>query len=273
MLDRVLVPLENAPGAEAILPILLRFVPRKSWISLLHVAPGAEGPDGKRSLGHLTRVVQAQSYLDGVRKKFPQVRGRIIVESGDPATRIVQAALQVDAGLIALASHTASEIGSEEPGRVLRGVIRRSWVPVLTCSPNVPPRAGRAGRILVPVTDSADSRRILDSACLLAAATRAELVVLHVSPWDGRRDDRPDGTPPLERLVRRLQDRGVQARLFTAAGDLVWETLEYARSLEAELIAASAPASEGSEGWIPELIRAAERPVLVRRVLRVPALP
>jgi len=278
MLDRVLVPLDDAPGAEAVLPELARYTHRKSMVSLLHVAPAPEGPEGKRSIHHLTRVVQAQSYLDSVRKKFPRVRGRNIVESGDPATRIVQAALQLDVAVIAMASHSASETGLQEPGNVLLDVLRRSWVPVLTVSPNNPVRTGRARRILVPLTESADSTRVLEFAAGLARAVRAELILLHVSPWlsppetsSGNGASHRDVAPSLHRLVLKMRDRDVQSRFFSAAGDPVWEIRDYARALEVDLIAVGVSSPDGAGSWVAELLRTAETPVLVRRALSASA--
>ena len=162
MYQRVLVPLDGSPVAEAILPFIEQIAgPLDMEIMLLRVVPltsldvRAEGlrrrqRHSRRQRGGEARVdvvamakevqagepimkeVEAQGYLEPLvgtlKAKGVRAGGRVRI--GDPATEIVAAAKEIDAHLIAMTTHGRSGLGRLLFGSVAEAVLRASPIPV-----------------------------------------------------------------------------------------------------------------------------------------------
>src|SRR5690348_9052411 len=91
-LRRILVALDGSPEGAAILDHLRELLAPRSIVLLMHVIPTPTPSTGDQ-LSDLLRVEEeAEEYLEGMAERLPQARSRWIVETGDPAERILAAA-------------------------------------------------------------------------------------------------------------------------------------------------------------------------------------
>jgi len=141
MYKKILVPLDGSKRAEAILPhvkqlarcgqatvIFLRVVEPPP----LMVTPGQ--PDMKLHQQKLQqRMEEAESYLKGIRGEFQKLGIDAGMEFGHGAVveAIINAAVQNQVDLIALASHGRSGLGQVVYGSVAAGVLQRVDRPLL----------------------------------------------------------------------------------------------------------------------------------------------
>lgn len=138
MYQRVLVPLDGSPVAEAVLPFIERIAgPLDMEIVLLRVVPltsldvvamAKEARAGEPILKEL----EAQGYLEplvgGLKAKGVRAGGRVRI--GDPATEIVAAVKEIGADLIAMTTHGRTGFGRLLFGSVAEAVLRASPIPV-----------------------------------------------------------------------------------------------------------------------------------------------
>ena len=139
MYQRVLVPLDGSPVAEAILPfieqiagpldmeiMLLRVVPVSSFLDVVAMAKEVQAGEP------ILKELEAQGYLEPLvetlKAKGVGVGARVRI--GDPATEIVAAAQEIGADLIAMTTHGRSGLGRLLFGSVAEAVLRGSPIPV-----------------------------------------------------------------------------------------------------------------------------------------------
>ena len=139
MYQRVLVPLDGSPVAEAILPfieqiagpldmeiMLLRVVPVSSFLDVVAMAKEVQAGEP------ILKELEAQGYLEPLvetlKAKGVGVGARVRI--GDPATEIVAAAQEIGADLIAMTTHGRSGLGRLLFGSVAEAVLRASPIPV-----------------------------------------------------------------------------------------------------------------------------------------------
>jgi nucleotide-binding universal stress UspA family protein len=148
MEKKILVPLDGTTTGEAVLPkledLLLRSTPRmdaevtllkvlsKMNFNMLHENEAAQLPQSEEELSQLTR--EAQVYLEkvaeGLRSKGIKVTS--MVTSGQAAEEIVRVAHEIQAHLIAMATHGRSGVVRWAIGSVTDKVIRlEENIPVL----------------------------------------------------------------------------------------------------------------------------------------------
>jgi nucleotide-binding universal stress UspA family protein len=118
----------------------------------------------------------------------------VVVDLGDPVTKILERSARPQADLIVIGTHGASGFQHLLLGSVAEKVLRKAGCPVMT----VPPHAQTTStlpfrRILCPVDFSDWSADALALAGSLAADGQASLDVLHVIEW-------PWDEPPAPRL-------------------------------------------------------------------------
>ena len=143
--ERIVVPLDGSEVAKAALKpatllaegfgselILVRVVPSPVELTSIYGVPGVE----LRGEGHHARMEEARSDLKAVagRIKGPTVDGRVI-ESGGAAEGIVEAARELGADLIAMASHGREGLERAFLGSVADKVLRSTTRPVLIVRP------------------------------------------------------------------------------------------------------------------------------------------
>lgn len=136
---RVLVPLDTSPVGEKILEPVLRLAPALGWsVHLLHVVP-TRILFGARSYPLLAgdivkRHRQGTEYLRGVAARFRDRGVPVeieVVERDDPSRAIVDRAGEMEADLVAMASHGRGGLTRAILGSVTDGVIARSSLPLL----------------------------------------------------------------------------------------------------------------------------------------------
>jgi nucleotide-binding universal stress UspA family protein len=152
-IDRVLVPLDGSPLSLSVVPYVEEVAAALganlvlyNGVPPLDVYPGAETTaarvgsviddlleQGKSFLGQVTRDVKSRG----------KVEARSVVTIGFPVDEIVRVAEEVDAGLIAMATHGRSGVDRWVMGSVADGVVRRSSLPCLLVRPA---EAGRKER-------------------------------------------------------------------------------------------------------------------------------
>jgi nucleotide-binding universal stress UspA family protein len=218
---RILVPLDGSSAAEAVLPWVECLAAREnSELILLHVLE-PHAPALRHGQPHLTRLSEAQRYLEDHQKRLcaKSFRTRIwIIEDGsglDLPSHMVQAALDTGAGLIALCTH-----GRTDPGRWLFGSIAQRLMTaadldIFVLSPEGIRRPLKPSfrRLLVPLDGETSHEPALARAAELANQTGAELALIHIT---GTRQN-VDG---LEAVRARLSPRTFDALLHESRQEI-----------------------------------------------------
>jgi nucleotide-binding universal stress UspA family protein len=136
--ERVLVPLDGSPVAEAILPFIEQIAgPLDLEIVLLRVVPltpvdvvtmARELPPGEETEKELSAERYLEPLVETLRARGIRVGARVRI--GSPATEIVAAAQEVGADLIAMTTHGRSGLGRLLFGSVAEAVLRAAPIPV-----------------------------------------------------------------------------------------------------------------------------------------------
>ncbi|MBI4591539.1 MAG: universal stress protein [Candidatus Rokubacteria bacterium] len=138
MYERVLVPLDGSPVAEAILPFIEQIAgPLDMEIVLLRVVP-LSSADVVAMAEHagagepILKELDAQAYLEPLvaTLKAKGVRAGARVRIGDPSIEIAAAAKEIGADLIAMTTHGRSGLGRLLFGSVAEAVLRSAPIPV-----------------------------------------------------------------------------------------------------------------------------------------------
>ena len=155
--------------------------------------------------------------------KAPTAAGiplEILIDQGEPTSRILERATGLPADLIVIGTHGTSGLQHLVLGSVTEKVLRKASCAVFT----VPPRAQATSRLpferLLCAVDFSDcSLAALDYAFLLAQASDAKLTILHVVEWPWREPPAPsmNDLPPAQASAlaeyRRYCEHSATARL------------------------------------------------------------
>jgi nucleotide-binding universal stress UspA family protein len=139
------------------------------------------------------------------------VRVDVLVQTGQPARQILDAARCLPADLLVIGTHGTTGFEHLLLGSVTERVLRQATCPVLT----VPPRSRATSklpfkRILCPIDFADPSLAALDFAFSLAREGDADLTILHVFEWpEEPLTTRPIATPEY----RQALESDVNARL------------------------------------------------------------
>ena len=226
----MLVALDGSPEGEMILKHLEGILPPRATLLLMHVLP-APVPSSTPEVAHLLHLQEdAEEYLENVRERFPRLRSKGIVETGDPVERILSAAREEDVDALALTTHARSGLTTLLMGSVARKVVQRAGRPVLLVRPDAPlPRPLR--RILVPLEGREGAETVLRAIAPLAKETEATVTLLHVLAFPRVADPvtgfnpvvlRPMELPAvawIDDLVELLTHHGVRAEKSVLAGE------------------------------------------------------
>lgn len=140
MFKRILVALDRTEGSERVLSGVRGLaLADEASIVLLHVCPEAEPVVVEGRVIAFADQVEARlreeavSYLERVAARLRAAGFSVEwkVRFGEPAKEIVEAARQIEANLIALATHGRSGLGRLLHGSVATRVLQRAEVPVL----------------------------------------------------------------------------------------------------------------------------------------------
>jgi nucleotide-binding universal stress UspA family protein len=279
-LSRILVALDGSRESETILEHLRRLLGSRSTLILLHVIPTPPPASDVGVAGLLGLEKEMEHYLEGVQGRFPRLRSRWIVESGDPVERILAMAQDEKADALALTTHMRSRLSSLLMGSAAREVVQRAGRPVFLVRPGVPAPRRSHRRLLVPLDGPDGAVELLGSVERLAKQTGSGVTLLHVLPA-ARVADPVTGFNPvvlkpmrlpevswLDPLVDYLAHHGVRAVKSVQMGEPDLVILRESRAMSADLIVLRTRGRGGIArlvlGSVPEqVLQDADRPVLL----------
>ncbi len=137
-INKILVPLDGSPAAEAALPVAVELA-RASDASLLVLRVASlrfdqePGPVDAR----LAPIHEAETYLQTVRERVGSLGGRVatVIWQGSPAAAIVKAVRAYQADMVVMTTHGRTGLEREMFGSVAEAVLRGVTVPVLVVRP------------------------------------------------------------------------------------------------------------------------------------------
>jgi|SRR5579883_623384 len=273
MLDRILVPLDGSRPADRILHQVRRLLRGKdAKVTLLHVRTAAED-----ACGHVEDLARSLAS-EGVR-----CEARIV--EGDPATRIIEVADEIDPSIIAMSTHGRSGLRRFVRGSVAERVLVHARHPLLLANPFVTERPEElpVRRILVPLDGSELSTAVLPVVAEIAQVYGAEILLFHALELSGLAFPSIAVALTLEdadALLRSGADRiaGVPVRLRAARGMAAKTIIDAAVEEKADLIALTTHGHSGLSRWAygsvaEKVLRHAPCPVIAMRTSHVPATP
>jgi nucleotide-binding universal stress UspA family protein len=183
-------------------------------ITALHVYGSHRPPDEEVAK---LRTAVAASFQAGAIGQSP---AETLVQAGDPATAILDAAISLPADLVVMGTHGTGGFEHLVLGSVAEKVIRRAHCPVFT----VPPRAQSTSSlpfntVLCAVDFSPSSDRAVQDAASLAGEASAALMLVHVLEWPWHEPPAPrfEELPPEQaaQLIayRQLREASAMKRL------------------------------------------------------------
>lgn len=278
MFERILVPLDGSPRAEAVLPQIARILKREdSEILLLGIPQPPSVAFGTELAPPLIVDYRGEtrSYLARLEKRWAEegARVRALVEEGSPAGTILETAERENVTLIAMATHGRSGLARWVFGSVTEKVLRASAVPVLVLRSF--PEAGAAvsapfGRILVPIVHF--HLRILPYIKEFAALFGSRVSLLHVVEPGEDPQVWAQALEEIKLVAQDFRSSGLLTESRQRFGDPAHEILEAARDERADLIAITTHKAHGEARWAlgsvtEKVIRAAAVPLLIVRNL------
>lgn len=270
MLDRILVPLDGSPRAEAALPPLEWLAPAASGeILLVRACPLR--PAGAYEAAPLlpVGVDEAREDLErtAARLRAEGRRVRTLVREGDAAEAILDAAAEEGATLVLMSTHGRSGLARFVFGSVAEKVLRASPVPVMIFPAFSPPRRQPPKRVLVPLRNDETARGVAPAVVELARRGDARVILLHVT----RRGEVPDPCAPfLQSVAASLASEGVEGSALVIEGDPASRILETLHEQDVDLLVMAARGRRGPSRWIfggvtEKVLRGAGAPLLVVR--------
>jgi len=300
MFQKILVPLDGSPLAQAILPYVMVVAKGfHSRVILFHVAETAldhEAPEQKTYADETMERIRpmAESYLAGVadelRREGIDVETRVV--GGRAAAQIVEHADKEDVGLIALSTHGRSGLARLVMGSGVDKILRACERPILLVRPRDEGAGGEAAarlsKIIVPLDGSDAAEAALPFAEELAKALALEIILIqvigvettvHFGPMA------PDSWPVPSDILQRLDVvasgylKGLATELKNKGLTVQWEILrgsagprivEFARETADSLVAMTTHGRSGFRRWVmgsvtDKVVRHTGEPVLVMR--------
>jgi len=188
---KILIPVDGSPLSEEVLSVATPlFDHAQEPVELLRVVAPLPLASPLRPLrtGQERMVEQARAasvqYLGDVAARFDHVDVGFTqhVEVGEPSSRILDRAEEVQPTLIAMSTHGRSGVSRWVRGSVAEKVLRQARVPLFLAQTGC---QGQLKRVLVPLDGSTTSARIVPLVRQFALAFAAEVVLLHVGLRSG----------------------------------------------------------------------------------------
>jgi nucleotide-binding universal stress UspA family protein len=282
-MKHVIVPLDGSELAGAVVPVAQTLaLSTGATLNLVTVEPTAT-PLGSAhaAAGYLERAA------DALRAAGVSVQTNVRV--GEPATAIVEWAIEQGADAIVMATHGRTGLVRALMGSVAEGVLRASPVPVLLLHPGARRVAGFK-TIVVPVDGSPGAAFALTAATPLARTTGARMVLVRASvplplwiydptlgidtgafidrTWD--EEERQAAEDYAESIATRLRRVGLTADGYGVSGLPARAIVACADLVDADLIVMSTHARDGVArarlgSVADEVVRQSRRPVLLVR--------
>lgn len=179
MLQRVLVPLDGSPQAEAILP-LVRHVHGATGCDVRLLRIRADEGAADADPGYLARIAARLAERGVAKVTTEEAKGEVV-------RAIVECVQAHEAGLVAMSTYHAARLRGLLSGTVTDQVIREAPVPTLTLRGDaVVPAPERLRRVLIPVDGSELALRTLPELCGRLGGFAEHLVLLYVAhPGEG----------------------------------------------------------------------------------------
>ena len=223
MFEHILVPLDESPVAEAVLPHVAALAAltgaRVTLMRVLEIPTTAGHVQPTDPVAWQLHQDAAGSYLAGVAKRL-EARGvsaatRIL--EGNPAPRIIAFAHDEGVDLVALASHGRSGVTGSELGAVAHRTLLGVHVPLLLVRSFAEARRGggdvRYRQLLVPLDGSRRAECALPIVHRIADEHGASLLLSHVV----RPPEVPHRLPLTEEEERIVSGLGALARRHASA--------------------------------------------------------
>jgi len=293
---KILIPLDESPQAEQVLPCALAIARRmKSEVTLLCAVPAIQqneiSEDGQLiDMDELMEIAQrkAREYLNGIAGPLHAdgISVKTALETGVPTECILDFAQSMGVDLIAMSTRGRSGVGRWMFGSVADQVLRHATCPVLLTRAN-PPARPEAGvqRILVPLDGSPLAERAIAPAVELARAFCAEIILARVialpSAIYGSPESMPlvveepgdekQATEYLQNVRARLEGDGLRVRTLAARPPIAEALLDSVRGQQANLIVMSTHGRGGVRRWVygsvaDRILQATPVPILLLRV-------
>jgi len=280
VLEKIIVPLDGSELSDRILGHVRRIlVCRDSQVTLVRVLP----EEVRRDLRGADQLDLAQRHLDRIvdelRTQGANVVGEVLV--GEPAARILEAAEERHASLIAMATHGRTGLARWLRGSIAERVLRATATPLLLANPLCAGvrHGARFRRILVPLDLSERSAEILPLVGEMAALYDSEVILTHVIELPVVVDmpavayDFGSGEE-AKRVLERQAEQLPRGRVFTTTeiGSPMRAILERVEREGVDLVAMTTHGRMGASrlafGSVAEqIVRHAKCPLLVKRTV------
>lgn len=182
---KILLPTDGSEYSEAAARFLLRLnLSSDDSISLLHVISEEPFQDSEDYYARRIKEVKfsiAPKILDNIKHILQSVPAKInaAILTGNPDTRIVDAAIDENVDLIVMGPKRVKGIQSHIVGSVTKAVSINSPKPVLVIKPSQEDISG-AVKILLPTDGSEHARRAVEILLTIPFPETTEVTILHV---------------------------------------------------------------------------------------------
>lgn len=243
---------------------------------------GLSDEGGERRLVD-SAIFRAERYLkyEADRLIVPGLVISTHVAIGKPVDEIVQRISEINADLVAMATHRGSVIARGVLGSNTDRVIRSSTVPVMTIRPGELDKfvgnEGAPNVLVVPLHRSEMSEQAVGPALEIARSSGAEIVFIEVVQqlvgmgveyYYAGNEDRDQSIAYLQQFVEKAETLGVKASADVMTGPPAVRIIEKAQEFDGSLIVISSHGSAGLKRWVvgsvaDKVIRSSRRPVVV----------
>ncbi len=191
----ILFPVDFSQRSKELIPYVATIARKfNSEVTLLHVLGPHEGlpseseliaPDWPR-YRDLVRERRESDLMDFAAGTFDNVNVTAVVDSGDPAERIIHYAAEQDAGLIIMATHGRGTFRKLLLGSVTSKILHDSTYPVWTTAHAGTLAAGLPTRdiqkVICAIDTGSDGLRVLEATGDIASLFGAEVIIVHAVP-------------------------------------------------------------------------------------------
>ncbi|MBC8281152.1 MAG: universal stress protein [Chloroflexi bacterium] len=263
MFNKILIPFDGFGLADGV----LQFIPQLargfgSSVILLWVMT----QKGTRSQGTMAMV----ELEDAARQLSKELGEEVVpmVSMGSTAPSIIRIATEEGCDLIAMATHGRRGIGRGLLGSIADEVVRYSTIPTMVFAPKKADKEWSEGvefeRIIVPLDGSIDAETVLPYVEDMALKLDVEIILVRVNNdeaiysigWAGIPifPDDPNikirDETYLEAVTKMLREKGLRARWEWLEGSPPYQTAEFARKTEHNMVALATRGHSGIARWI-----------------------
>jgi len=276
MYEKILVPLDGSPLAEAALPGAEELAGRLgSEIILLSISESTEAEDYLKYQIYTERKVEevrkhARKYLDKSADKDVTITPVVLV--GHSAEEIIRYANRADIDLIVMTTHGSSGIKRWALGRMADKVVRATDHPVALIRARTPyseiARKSITHKALVSLDGSEASEAVLPYIQEFARRLRTEVTLVQVVTRSYRVF--ADAESYLEKVKEQFQSHGITANSVVRMGAAAEEIIKVADEMKTDIVAMSTHGRSGIGRWsigsvADKVLRGGNTPVLLVR--------